>query len=214
MALEVEPQRPGGRRWAKTEETRRQLLDASREVFAEKGYAVASVSDVVARAGSSVGSVYHHFGGKEQLYLALWEEYVDRLAAAAAASVAKARKSGVEAPLDQFEAGALAYLDAVWEDRQLLPVFYAGDGPPGFEMMRRRRNIEWIRRNLQVLGLGVSEENQLLGAILTALIGEAARMTAACETKRQARRVSRHAIALAQRLFVGEVAEPAAQAAE
>lgn len=73
MSLEVEPQRPGGRRWAKTEETRRQLLDASREVFSEKGYAVASVSDVVARADSSVGSVYHHFGGKEQLYLALWD---------------------------------------------------------------------------------------------------------------------------------------------
>ncbi|MFE6508684.1 TetR/AcrR family transcriptional regulator [Nocardioides sp. NPDC057767] len=214
MALEVDSQRPAGRRWARTEETRRQLLDASREVFAEKGYTVASVSDVVARADSSVGSVYHHFGGKEQLYLALWEEYVDRLAAAAAASVAKTRKSGVESPRDQFEAGALAYLDAVWEDRELLPVFYAGDGPPGFEVMRRRRNIEWIRRNLQVLGLGGSDEDQLLGAILTALIGEAARMTAACETKRQARRVARHAIALAQRLFDGEVAEGAPQAAE
>ncbi|MBC7275873.1 TetR/AcrR family transcriptional regulator [Nocardioides sp.] len=214
MSLEVEQQSPGGRRWAKTEETRRQLLDASREVFAEKGYTVASVSDVVARADSSVGSVYHHFGGKEQLYLALWEEYVGRLAAAAAASVAKLRKSGVEAPLDQFEAGALAYLDAVWEDRELLPVFYAGDGPPGFEVMRRRRNTEWVRRNLQVLGLGGSDEDKLLGAILTALIGEAARMTAGCETKRQARRVSRHAIVLAQRLFAGEIAEGVPQASE
>ena len=80
--------------------------------------------------------------------------------------------------------------------------------------MRRRRNIEWIRRNLQVLGLGGSDEDQLLGAILTALIGEAARMTAACETKRQARKVARHAIALAQRLFDGEVAEGAPQASE
>ncbi|TQL67978.1 TetR family transcriptional regulator [Nocardioides albertanoniae] len=213
MSLEVDPQRSAGRRWAKTEETRRQLLDASSEVFAEKGYTVASVSDVVARAESSVGSVYHHFGGKEQLYLALWEEYVGRLAAAAAASVAKARKRGVEAPLDQFEAGALAYLDAVWEDRELLPVFYAGDGPPGFEVMRRRRNIEWIRRNLQVLGLGGTDEDQLLGAILTALIGEAARMTAACETKRQARAVAKHAIALAQRLFVADIPADAPQKA-
>lgn len=205
MSMETESPRPGGRRWAKTEETRRQLLDASREVFAEKGYTVAGVSDVVARAGSSVGSVYHHFGGKEQLYLALWDEYVGRLAAAASSSVAKARAAGTMSPLDQFEAGALAYLDAVWEDRQLLPVFYAGDGPPGFEAMRRQRNSEWIRRNLQVLGLGVSDENRLLGAILTAMIGEAARMTASCETKRQARRVSRHAIKLVRRLFDGEL---------
>ena len=28
-----------------------------------------------ARAGLSVGSIYHHFGGKNELYLALWRRY-------------------------------------------------------------------------------------------------------------------------------------------
>jgi len=201
MVVGTGQERPAGRRWARTEETRRQLLDAAREVFIEKGYTGAGISDVVERSGSSVGSVYHHFGGKTELYVALWEEYVGGLASAAAAAVAKARKDGVEAPLDQFEAGSLAYLDAVWRDRELLPVFYTGDGPPGFETLRRERNIEWIRRNLQVLGLGVKVEDRLLGAVLTALIGEAARTTVTCKNAREAHRVARHATVLARRLF-------------
>src|SRR3954453_16459355 len=55
--------------------TRGGLLDAAREVFSGSGFAEASIADVVARAGASVGSLYHHFGGKAELYLALFEDY-------------------------------------------------------------------------------------------------------------------------------------------
>jgi len=201
MPTETERSRSTGRRWARTEETRRQLLDAAREVFIEKGYTGAGISDVVARSGSSVGSVYHHFGGKAELYLALWERYVGRLAHAAADALAKAASKGVSSPMDLFEAGSIGYLGAVWEERELLPVFYAGDGPPGFEVMRRDRNTEWIRRNLQVLGLGPDTEDQLLGAVLTALIGEAARMTVRCSSAKAAREVAENAAVLARRLY-------------
>ena len=50
--------------WSRSAETRRVLLAAAREVFAAHGYDGASIADVVERAGSSVGSLYHHFGGK------------------------------------------------------------------------------------------------------------------------------------------------------
>jgi AcrR family transcriptional regulator len=43
------------------------------EVFCEVGFAGASIAAIVERAGSSVGSVYHHFGGKAELSLAEWE---------------------------------------------------------------------------------------------------------------------------------------------
>lgn len=203
MNVEVSPSRSTGRRWAKTEETRRQLLDAAREVFIEQGYDASGVTDVVARSGSSVGSVYHHFGGKAELYLALWERYVDRLADSAAAAVAAARADVDLSPHEQFEAGAMAYLAAVWEDREVMPVFYTGDGPPGFEMLRRERNADWIRRNLRVLGLGVGVEDRLLGGVLTALMGEAARMTVSCETQQDADRVARHAMVLVRRVTGG-----------
>ena len=59
--------------WGRTAQTQRALLDAAREVFTRQGFAEASIADVVERAGSSVGSLYHHFGGKSELFLALWQ---------------------------------------------------------------------------------------------------------------------------------------------
>jgi AcrR family transcriptional regulator len=56
-------------------QTRKGMLQAAREVFGEHGFAEASVADVVARAGSSVGSLYHHFGGKAELFLPLHEDH-------------------------------------------------------------------------------------------------------------------------------------------
>lgn len=197
----TEAPRPPGRRWAKTEETRRQVLDAAAEVFIEQGYTRAGISDVVYRAGSSVGSVYHHFGGKAELYFALWDEYVGRLARAAADAVAKVRASGDADPLVQFEAGMLAYLEAGWRDRRLYPVFYSGDAPPEFETQRRDRSQEWIRRNVLILGLGNTVEDRLTVAALTSVVGEAARVAVGCGTAAQAKRVARHAVVLVRRLY-------------
>src|SRR5579864_8191470 len=53
--------------------TRSALLAAAREVFTTEGYAQAAVTDIVNRAGASVGSLYHHFSGKADLYLTLYE---------------------------------------------------------------------------------------------------------------------------------------------
>ncbi|MGH3216157.1 MAG: helix-turn-helix domain-containing protein, partial [Trebonia sp.] len=54
---------PGGpRQWSRTAHTQRALLDAARQVFTERGFSDASIADIVERAGSSVGSLYHHFG--------------------------------------------------------------------------------------------------------------------------------------------------------
>ena len=55
--------------------TRSALLAAAREVFTSVGYAQAGVTDIVARAGASVGSLYHHFTGKADLYVTLFEEF-------------------------------------------------------------------------------------------------------------------------------------------
>src|SRR6266705_1787697 len=54
--------------------TRSGLLAAAREVFTSVGYAEAGVTEIVTRAGASVGSLYHHFSGKADLYLTLFEE--------------------------------------------------------------------------------------------------------------------------------------------
>ena len=57
----------------------RRLLDAAVAVFLERGYAESSLEEVARRAGVSKGLVYHHFGSKERLLLALHEECDQRL---------------------------------------------------------------------------------------------------------------------------------------
>ena len=53
---------------------RRAILDAALVVFTERGYHRASIEEIRERSGASIGSIYHHFGGKEQLAAALYVE--------------------------------------------------------------------------------------------------------------------------------------------
>jgi TetR/AcrR family transcriptional regulator len=53
--------------------TRRKLLLAARREFAQNGLAGARVDDIAARAGVNKQLVYHYFGDKDALYLAVLE---------------------------------------------------------------------------------------------------------------------------------------------
>ena len=53
--------------------TRRKLLTAARREFASRGLAGARVDDIAERAGVNKQLVYHYFGDKDALYLAVLE---------------------------------------------------------------------------------------------------------------------------------------------
>lgn len=74
-------------RWTKErrlERTRALLLDAAEEVFAEKGFAAATLDDIAHAAGYTKGAIYKHFSVKEELFLAVsdryWRRYFDNFA--------------------------------------------------------------------------------------------------------------------------------------
>lgn len=56
------------------EETRASLLATARNVFSERGYAATSMDDLTAQAGLTRGALYHHFGDKKGLLLAVVEQ--------------------------------------------------------------------------------------------------------------------------------------------
>jgi AcrR family transcriptional regulator len=59
----------------RAEATRRAVLEAAARLFDERGYAGTSISDISATSGRTSGSIYFHFGGKEQLALGVVQEH-------------------------------------------------------------------------------------------------------------------------------------------
>jgi AcrR family transcriptional regulator len=68
------------------ERNRQRVLDAAREVFAERGLGV-SLDDIAKHAGVGVGTVYRRFPDKEQLIDALFEDRVGEILNAASESL-------------------------------------------------------------------------------------------------------------------------------
>ncbi len=74
-------------RWTRErrlEHTRSLLLDAAEDVFAQKGFAPATLDDIAHAAGYTKGAIYKHFATKEDLFLAVndryWRRYFDSFA--------------------------------------------------------------------------------------------------------------------------------------
>lgn len=54
--------------------TRENVLDAALQVFSQYGYSAARLEDIAEAAEVTRGAIYHHFGSKEELYIALVTE--------------------------------------------------------------------------------------------------------------------------------------------
>jgi len=78
IVVEASPPKPRARRRGRPADsdglTRERILVAARECFAEAGYAAASTHMVASRVGLTTGALYHHFGSKRELYLAVFVE--------------------------------------------------------------------------------------------------------------------------------------------
>ena len=120
-------------------ETRRRVLDAAFEVFAEHGIAASSLNDVAAAAGLTKGAVYSSFSGKDELVLALMEEHAAQRMAAGLASFDASLELG-EALSHVGEALVRAMrTDASWH--RLLAEYFAMSqhDPARREALRARR---------------------------------------------------------------------------
>ena len=67
------------RRRLRPEERRERILESATQVFAEHGYAAASVAEVARRAGVVASVIYDHFGSKRELAVELLQLHGDAL---------------------------------------------------------------------------------------------------------------------------------------
>jgi TetR/AcrR family transcriptional regulator, regulator of cefoperazone and chloramphenicol sensitivity len=54
--------------------TRKDLLMAASDIFAEKGFRDATIAEISQRAGTNIAAVNYHFGNKETLYGEAWRQ--------------------------------------------------------------------------------------------------------------------------------------------
>jgi AcrR family transcriptional regulator len=192
----------GAWHWKSSEQAQRAVLAAARELFAAHGFSDVTIADITARAGVSVGSLYHHFGAKDQLYLSLWRDYGRVHGRASSGAVADARSAGTTDPADLLAAGARAALEQTWAQRDLARLF-SDDGPPGFGARKREHRERLARHVDDVLGIPYTAGNKLYAASLLCVIGEGARVVADARDLEQAQSITDVVIAQSRSLMTG-----------
>ena len=93
------------------------VLGAAR-VFAQRGYDQTSVPELAEALGLAAGSLYHYFGGKEQLLRAICDQLMDPLLERAEELLAQPRE-----PADQLRALVRLWVEHVVAHRDHMLVF-------------------------------------------------------------------------------------------
>ena len=107
------------------EESRRRLLDAAAEMFAQDGFASAKASDIARRAGVAVGTLYLHFHDKDGLARAVTQDALQALRARLRDAVERTH-ANVEAAA---RAHAAALVDFVADPANRGRLLFAADAP-------------------------------------------------------------------------------------
>jgi AcrR family transcriptional regulator len=61
------------------QKTRKLILDTALQLFAERGYFATSIHVIRRSADLSTGSIYHHFGSKESIARAIYDDLLSRM---------------------------------------------------------------------------------------------------------------------------------------
>ncbi|GAB3148520.1 TetR/AcrR family transcriptional regulator [Amycolatopsis stemonae] len=177
MSRRSSPDRSSTRRSPAARPTDGELLDAARAVFAERGYAQATMDLIAGRADSTKPTLYAHFGDKAALFRAT----VSREVAALRDWVLTAYETASPRPLaERVRLAVMAMFS------------YASAHPDGFrmvfdsavdEMSNERRAladtvtthvVDQVRAHLVAHGRTPGPGAELLAAMMVGLVGRAA----------------------------------------
>jgi TetR/AcrR family transcriptional regulator, acrAB operon repressor len=108
-------------RQARSEQSRRQVLDAALQLFSHRGYRATTVREIADEADVSTGNLYHHFPDKEAIFRTLIDEFWS-ITESKRYPYTRALASG-RFP-DNLEQLGLAARDSVMEFRQYIALIY------------------------------------------------------------------------------------------
>jgi AcrR family transcriptional regulator len=171
--VENEPDRRAERGKA----TRAALIDAARQLFSEKGYAAVGTHELVQRAGTTRGAMYHHFPDKRELFRAAYEETERELVEGLAQELAT-----IEDPWEALVSGMRWFFDISTQPQLMRMGLIDGPAVLGWEAWREigdRYGLGVTSAGLQrAMDAGVLRPADVdrLAHLLLAALGEAAMM--------------------------------------
>jgi AcrR family transcriptional regulator len=168
----------------RSEVTRDALVEAARPLFAERGYAAVGTEEIVRAVGVTRGALYHHFGGKRDLFEAVYERIEVELAQRIANG---ALSAGAAGPLEAMRAGAEMFLRAATEPEAQRIVLLDGPSVLGWDRWREiaaEHGLGLIEATLQAaIEAGAIAEQPVrpLAHVLMGALDEAAMLVARAE---------------------------------
>ncbi len=151
-------------------ETRRRLLTAASELFAERGVDGASIDAIADRAGRTSGAVYDHFGGKDGLLFALLDGWVDDVATVIGAELSSATTLGERLGVLWRNVSAPVAGNGQWIALEHELWAYASRQPEAREHLARRYRGAW-RGVLQATGDWTGDSDAVGPAVIGLLFG-------------------------------------------
>ncbi|HEX8204850.1 MAG TPA: TetR/AcrR family transcriptional regulator [Solirubrobacteraceae bacterium] len=171
----------------RSDATTTELVEVARRLFAADGYAATSLEDVVRGAGVTKGALYHHFGSKRDLFLAVYEREQQRLAQVQ--FEAFARKKGA---WEGFLAGSQAFFEASLDPGVQRITLLDAPSVLGWETMREvegRYSLVQLHQGIEALIHDGQLARRPVAPLANMLFGamcEAAMMVARSDDQRKA----------------------------
>jgi len=134
-------------------ETRRRLIEAAKEAFAEKGYGETQIRDIVGRAGTAIGTFYVHFPNKRSVFREILEEMTQDLMRLMSERVAATRNA-----LLRVRALYESFLDYMSENWNLFVLLREGRESESEFAPELRAAFQLLNENLeQILTRGMKK---------------------------------------------------------
>jgi len=144
---------------ARSAETRRRLLEAAVEVFAEEGFRNATLQEIARRANANIAATSYHFRSKEGLYAAVFD-YAERHAATA--DSVPENGDGAASPEERLREHVTSFLSRLLDPSR----------PAHFARLLARELVDPTPALDRVVRRRMRSNHERLSSILRELLGE------------------------------------------
>jgi AcrR family transcriptional regulator len=183
--------------------TRERLISVGFDLFGSHGYEATSVGAILEAAGLARGAFYHHFATKADLFEAVLDRVIARIATV---STEAAREH--DNPVDSLRAGCAAWLDVALNPAIQRIVFIDGMSVLGWDRYREidegytLGGTKAAMRAIARTGRIPEDSAEVLAHMVAGAVGEAAKLIVSAEDPVAARKAGQAALdTLLGRLF-------------